>query len=538
MIILILFAFLSGIVTILSPCILPMLPIILSGSVGSKRKPYGIVLGFILSFTIFSLTLSTLVQILNIPVNTLRFIAIIFIIFFGLVMILPKLKEEFVKLVSRISGKRSTKKQGSGFIGGFFVGLSLGVIWTPCVGPIMASVITLAISQSVDAGSVLIILSYTLGTSIPMLIIIQGGRSIFKKVPNISKYFGVIMILVGLSLILGLDRKFQTFILDKFPTYGSGLTFFETTTPVNNALKDRNKNDSIISYENQPKNGRLGNYGTAPQFIIGGEWINSGPLTMEDLKGKVVIVDFWTYSCVNCIRTTPYLKSWYDAYESDGLVIIGIHAPEFVFERDLKNVTKATKEMNINWPVLLDNNFEMWNQYNNSYWPSKYFIDANGEIRYYHFGEGEYDTSRKVIEKLLKEAGNKPEVSAEKLKIKQKTSNTHEVYLGSIRGSQKSNPTLPGEWNITGDWKITGEYIENINNGELTLEFDARSINLVIETLDSGKIEVLVDDEIVDSFIPMENKMYNIVNLKKQEEHTLKLRVEGKLRLFAFTFGG
>lgn len=538
MIILIVFAFLSGIVTILSPCILPMLPIILSGSVGSKKKPYGIVLGFITSFTIFSLTLSTIVNMLKIPDDALRNIAILFIITFGLIMILPKLKEKYEKLVSRFFGKRSNKKQGNGFTGGVFVGLSLGLIWTPCVGPIMASIITLAITQTVDIASVLIIIAYTLGTSIPMLIIIQGGRKIFKRIPNISKYFGVIMVLVGLSLFFGLDRKFQTFILEKFPNYGSGLTFFETTSSVNEALKERNKNDSIISYENQPKNGKLGNYGFAPEFIIGGEWINSTPLTMNDLKGKVVIIDFWTYSCVNCIRTTPYLKSWYDAYKDDGLVIIGIHAPEFVFERDIKNVTKAANEMEIDWPILLDNNFEMWGLYNNSYWPSKYFIDANGEIRYYHFGEGGYDSSKKVIEKLLEESGNKPENSAEKLDITKKSSKTHEVYLGSIRGSQTYNPKLPGEWKLNGEWVINGEYIQSIDNSELILQFDARTINLVIENLGTGTIEVLVDDEIVNTFIPVQNKMYNIVNLKKSKEHTLKLRVEGKLRLFAFTFGG
>jgi len=453
-------------------------------------------------------------------------------------MLIPKFKSIFESIVAKIFKGKSRKKQGSGFIGGVLVGFSLGLIWTPCVGPIMASIIALAISQTVDFGSAIIVFSYTLGTSIPMFIIIQGGRSLFKRIPNISRYFGIVMILVGISISLGLDIKFQNYILKTFPKYGSGLTFFETTDAVQDELKKRKDSNSTISYENQPKNGRLGNFGPAPEFLTDREWINSNPLTMEDLKGKVVIVDFWTYSCVNCIRTTPYLKSWYNTYKDDGLVIIGIHAPEFVFERDIKNVTKAVEDMGIDWPVLLDNDFKMWNAYENSYWPSKYFIDATGEIRYYHFGEGEYDSSRKVIEKLLKEAGIKPEESAITLNINEKYSKTHEVYLGSIRGSQTVDIENLGDWKTSGNWKFNGEFIESVSESELLLKFDAKSVNLVIESVDSGEIEVLVDNKLVSSFTPQENKMYNIVNLEKSGEHTLTLRVEGKSRLFAFTFGG
>lgn len=538
MIILILFAFLSGIVTILSPCILPVLPIILSGSIGNKRKPYGIVIGFILSFTIFSLTLSTIVKLLNIPDAALRNIAILFIITFGLIMFFPKLKSIFQKSVAKISGKQNNKKQGSGFRGGIVVGLSLGLLWTPCVGPIMASIITLAVTQTVDFASVLIVLSYSLGTSIPMLIIIKGGRSIFKRIPNISKYFALVMILVGVTLALGLDIKFQSFILNKFPNYGAGLTTFENSDSVLIALDKRNSSNSVISLENQPTNGKLGNYGLAPDLLEGGEWINSTGLSLEDLKGKVVIVDFWTYSCVNCIRTIPYLKSWYESYEDDGLIIIGIHAPEFVFERDINNVTKAVNEMGITWPVVLDNSFKIWRAYNNSYWPSKYFIDANGVIRYYHFGEGGYDNSKKVIEKLLKEAGQKINGRADKLVISKTRSITPETYLGSQRGKASDILKEPGEWLLNGEWRFTREYIESENNAELEIKFDAKSINLVIETLDKGLIEVFVDDKFVTSINPEESRMYKIVDLEESGEHTLKLRVEGKLRLFAFTFGG
>lgn len=538
MIILILFAFISGIVTILSPCILPMLPIILSGGVGDKRKPYGVITGFILSFVIFSLTLSTIVKKLNLPPDGLRNISVIFIIFFGFVMLIPKLKEIFEKLVSVITRSRGNKKHSKGFKGGVLTGFSLGLIWTPCVGPIMASVISLAITQSVDIGSVFIILSYSIGTSIPMLLVILGGKSLLKKIPSVTRYFGIIMIVAGLSIAFGLDRKFQSSILQIFPNYGSGLTSIENIKPVQEALENRNKTDKVISIKNQPKNGKVGDYGMAPDFISDGEWLNSTGLTLHDLKGKVVIVDFWTYSCINCIRTIPYLKSWYETYKDDGLVIIGIHAPEFAFERSTENVSKAMKDLGVTWPVLLDNDYTMWQSYNNSYWPSKYFLDANGRIRYYHFGEGGYDSAEKVIKKLLKEAGKSTKKTAKKLDILKKRSNTPEIYLGSHRGSESQIPLKNGEWFLTGEWKKSGNYIEPENKGELELRFDAKSVNLVIEPNGKGKIEILIDGETQGVIEPEESRLYNIVNMKKSGEHTLRLKVEGKLRLFAFTFGG
>lgn len=245
MLVLTLFAFLSGIITILSPCILPVLPIILSGSVGGKRKPIGIVIGFIASFTLFTLTLSAIVQGLNISPDTLRFIAIGIIVTFGVVLLIPKLQYYFELLVSRFI-KVKQKEKRKGLLGGIFIGTSLGLIWTPCVGPIMASVITLAISQEVDGGAVAITLAYSFGTAIPMLAVMIGSRKLLNRFPKlvtnsgrVQRVFGIVMILIGISIGFGIDRKFQSFILTRFPNYGSSITSIEDREVIDDALQER-----------------------------------------------------------------------------------------------------------------------------------------------------------------------------------------------------------------------------------------------------------------------------------------------------------
>ncbi|MBN2619373.1 MAG: redoxin domain-containing protein, partial [Spirochaetales bacterium] len=440
MLIITFFAFLSGIITILSPCILPVLPIVLSGSIGGKSKPLGVITGFIGSFSLFTLVLSTIVQLFKIDSQILRIFALVVIIAFGLTLIIPVLKHYFEIGISKLV-KTNGKKQKKGFAGGIMLGASLGLIWTPCVGPIMASVISLAVSQQVDGGSVIIVLAYSIGTSIPLFGIMLGGQKMLTSLPwlknnseKVQRFFGVVMILVGISIGLGLDRQFQSSILNAFPNYGETITAIENNEIISEALNIRGKeksNDKSLNWDNPPKNARLGNWGEAPEIVTKGEWINTlAPLTMNDLKGKVVLLDFWTYSCVNCVRTIPYLSNLYSKYKDDGFTIIGVHSPEFTFERDLGNVKKAVEDLGIDWPVVLDNNFQQWRAYNNSYWPAHFFIDANGQIRYFHFGEGSYKESEEVVQKLLKEAGQKIKVHSEIDKVTWTKNITPETYLG------------------------------------------------------------------------------------------------------------
>ena len=607
MTVLLAFAFLSGVITILSPCILPVLPIVLSGSVGKgKARPFGVISGFIASFTAFTLALTAIVQALGVPADTLRYVAVVLIVLLGLFMVVPKLRNGYELLASRIvgrsrkerstaSGRSSGGVAAAGFWSGVPVGFSLGVVWTPCVGPIMASVISLALTQRVDGGAVFIALAYTIGTSLPMLAVMLGGRALLIRVPvlarntiRIQKGFGVLMILVGVAIGFGWDRQIQNTILKAFPGYGTGLTTLENAAPVRNALEAREfanssgrGNSQKVSFDNPPKNGTLGDYGPAPPIVAGGRWFNteglvpssgnptsggSPPLTMEDLKGKVVIVDFWTYSCVNCVRTIPYLKSWYDSYRDQGLVIIGVHTPEFEFEKSPANVGRAIRELGVDWPVVQDNNYAQWNAYSNRYWPAHYFIDARGRVRYFHFGEGEYNTSERVIRALLKEAGSSAAGGTVSKPPQPFTARTPETYLGYERehGFISAAAQVPGlvpdevadytpsrtpgngEWSLRGKWSVSRQYILPQPSGVLELGFYARDVFLVIEPEEpGGRIEVRVDGQPVGDtedvrqgvLNPGESRLYQLVGLDKAGEHLLHLDVEGKLRLFAFTFG-
>jgi cytochrome c biogenesis protein CcdA/thiol-disulfide isomerase/thioredoxin len=606
-IILLAFAFVSGVITILSPCILPVLPIVLSGGVGGGRaRPFGVLAGFVVSFTAFTLSLSAIVQALGIPVDALRVVAVVLIVLFGIVMLVPWLRDRFEMLTSRLASrgnragtasaaaKTGAKKGWAGFGGGILVGLSLGLIWTPCVGPIMASVISLALTQHVDGGSVFITLAYTLGTSIPMLGVMLGGRALLDKVPalkknaaGIQKGFGVLMIAMGVVIGLGWDRQFQAAVLRAFPRYGTGLTALEKAAPVQSALKTREPTAGkgtgtpgaagvFSAPETAPANGMLGDYGVAPDFLSNGTWFNtegispttgqtaqggSMPLTLQSLRGKVVVVDFWTYSCVNCVRTLPYLKAWYDAYRDKGLVIVGVHTPEFEFEKSTANVARAIRDLGVTWPVVQDNDYAQWMAYANQYWPAHYFIDAKGRVRYFHFGEGEYDVSEKVIQALLKEAGSsvsgivsKPAPALEAL--------TPETYLGYDRARGFASAVNPvadaaveyrpahtpanGEWSLSGKWTITPQYVIPSESGALQLGFNARKVFLVIEPESpGGSISVFIDDKPAGDtpdvragvLLPRESRMYQLVDLAAAGNHVLRLEVKGKVRLFAFTFG-
>ncbi|MBN2736376.1 MAG: sulfite exporter TauE/SafE family protein [Spirochaetales bacterium] len=317
MLVLIFFAFLAGIVTVLSPCILPVLPVVLSGSVGEgKSRPWGIITGFIISFSFFTLTLSTIVQWLGVSPDVLRWVAAVVVLIFGLIMVVPPLKMLFSQFVSRMLAKRKTsakKDARQGFGSGLTLGISLGLVWTPCVGPIMASVITLSLTANVDFGSVIITIAYSLGTAIPLFLIMQGGRGLLKRFPfftrhseKIQKIFGILMIVTAITLVTGLDRRFQSFVLDIFPGYGQGLTAIENNQAVQEELKNLGESDK----KNDGETDDL----SYDSLSLGGNWFNSPELDPEDLKGKVVLIDFWTYSCINCIRTLPYLKAWDEKY--------------------------------------------------------------------------------------------------------------------------------------------------------------------------------------------------------------------------------
>ncbi len=541
MLVLIVFSFVAGIVTILSPCILPILPIILSSSTDTtgKRRPFGVVVGFVLSFTFFTLFLSTIVRLSGIPAESLRFLSIFILIAFGLSLLVPAFQVFLESLFARLSRFAPNVQNRRGFGGGVIVGLSLGLLWTPCVGPILASVISLALSGTVTAQAVIITLAYSIGTAVPMFIIMQAGSRALQKVPGlvkntgkIQKAFGVLMILTAIGIFFNIDRKFQSFILDTFPQYGVGLTKLEDNEAVKKELAKVNENPMDETQIGKPMSDVVAKGPLAPEIIAGGQWLNSEPLRLSELRGKVVLVDFWTYSCINCQRTFPYLRDWWEKYKDDGLVIIGVHSPEFEFEKDVDNVREAAADFDLTYPIVQDNDFATWRAYSNRYWPAKYFIDKDGIIRGTHFGEGAYDESEKLIQKLLSETGSdiSQEIDNPEYEI---YSRTPEIYLGSKRYNGQNYI------NLEGDYIQSDEYLAFQKGAQLSLNFEAKNVYLVMNpTEESARVDVYLDGEFLKSVEVTSDSLYELVNLEAPGKHELKLEFpDGNIRLFAFTFG-
>ncbi len=575
MILLIAFAFLAGVITVLSPCILPILPIILTSSIGGvntgKSRPVGVVIGFVLSFTFFTLFLSTIVRLSGIPAETLRVVSVVVIASFGLSLLIPQFQVFVERLFSKLAGFVPRSQGKTGFSGGLLIGFSIGLLWTPCVGPILASVISLAITGTVTFDAFLITLAYSLGTAIPMFMIMLGGQNALRRVPwllsnlgRIQKLFGVLMILTAIGIFFNVDRRFQTFILNTFPQYGTGLTRFEDNELIRNQL-DKKAADEVKKEDmGKPMFDLVSPKGVkAPEITPGGVWFNSEPLTSAQLRGKVVLIDFWTYSCINCQRTLPYLRDWNNKYKDKGLVIIGVHAPEFEFEKSEKNVAQAIKDFNLTYPIVQDNDFATWRAYSNRYWPAKYFIDKEGYIRYSHFGEGAYDESEKVIQELLKEAGASDVTSEINNPTYQIQAKTPELYLGYGRIEHLASPeivkkdalgiyTSPSrlgnnEFSYSGNWNVMEEYANPQKGSMLTLNFDAKEVFLVMRTKGApAKVKVYLDNKIQDfgkdtinGVVTVDSdRLYKLINLSSPSRHILKLEFEdNNAELFAFTFG-
>lgn len=564
MLLLLFFAFFSGLITILTPCIWPILPIILSSSLGSAshKKPLGITLGIILSFALFTLAISTLVRTFHFDPNVLRIVAVVVIGILGLCLIVPALNNLIEGSVSRLSSLFGGERQrGSGFWSGFITGLSLGIVWSPCAGPILAAIATLAATSNISGQLILVTLFYILGVGIPLFLFAYGGQNLFNKTRFISKYteaiqkiFGVVMILTAIAIYTNYDTVIQTKILNLFPAYNNVLSNFGNNQEVKKQLDVLRGNSSVPSL------------GKAPDFTNGTKWLNpEQTVHLSDLKGKVILVDFWTYTCINCIRTLPHVTSWYDKYKDKGFVVVGVHTPEFEFEKNTDNVLNAIKQFNIHYPVVQDNNYGIWNDYSNQYWPAEYLIDGNGNIRHTHFGEGEYDTTEQLIIELLKEAGKQVQKST--TNMPDQTPHIQlspETYLGSKRmeflypndsagnGIQAFTLQNPQQntFSYGGTWNISDEQAVSVQDAKINYNFYANKVFLVITPKgQDDTIKVYLDGKIIssgqagadvkDGAVKLDNsRLYNLVDLHGNAgNHVLRLEFSNGISVFAFTFG-
>ena len=587
MFVLYIFAFVSGLITILAPCIWPLLPIIFSSSsTGGRSRPLGITLGIILSFGLLTLTISTLVSFIPFDPNVLRLFAVLVIGVMGAGLLIPsfgKIIEGYLSRVSSFAGSKASLND-KGFKGGLATGLALGIVWSPCAGPILATIASISATRQVSFEVILLTAIYMIGVGIPLFMFALASQTIINKSRFLSSYtgriqqgFGFVMIITAILIFTNFDKVLQAKLLDAIPTYSQFLYKLESNPSVQNELRRLKKKDSLQTQVKDLKpidvtdQSTLPKLGQAPEFVGIYKWLNSEkPLTMSELKGKVVLIDFWTYTCINCIRTLPFVTGWYEKYKDKGFVVVGVHTPEFEFEKKTDNVLGAIKQYKINYPVAQDNDYETWNAYRNLYWPAKYLIDKDGNIRYTHFGEGQYEETEMNIKKLVEELGQKTDEQVIQLEDKTPRSfQTPETYLGSSRidrfasnegivgGVQSftSNLNIPLHGvSYEGKWDVRPEYSSPFKGSSLVLRFYANKVHLVIVTKNpNDKVKVLLDGKVVndvnrgqdvlDGYVEFDedhpDDLYNLIDLKgKSGDHTLRLEFESDgVEVYAFTFG-
>jgi cytochrome c biogenesis protein CcdA/thiol-disulfide isomerase/thioredoxin len=542
MILLLVFAFLAGLFTVLSPCILPILPAILSaGTAQGRLRPLGIIIGLIASFTFFTLALTAIVQVTGISPNILRYGAIGLIFLFGLVMIFPRLSNLFAQITTPFANLGQVMTRPSnGFGGGVIFGLALGLLWTPCAGPILAAITTLVATHAINLLTVLMTLSYSIGAGVPMFLIAYGGSKIIQSsqflslhAERIRQFFGCLMVMVALVLTFHWDMLLEQKLSRFIPS-----VLVENNEKVQQQLKQL--------HGESPAVGGLSELGKAPELTGITGWINSPPLKMEELKGKVVLIDFWTYSCINCLRTLPYLEGWYAKYKDAGLVVIGVHTPEFAFEKDPNNVADAAKRLGVDYPIALDNDYKTWLAYRNNYWPAHYLIDKEGNIRMEHFGEGGYPETENGIRQLL---GLAP-IEMEEIE-KPSRPISPETYLGAARGHSYTIPLKVGEASsyaytaplgddevgLRGSWQVDQESIEARGDDcYLDLNFLAKQVYLVLSGSSKKPLEIYLDGNRAGEFYMDGDRKYDIVNTT-YKRHQLSLKIPSGVKAYAFTFG-
>lgn len=597
-------AFVAGLVTAISPCVLPVLPIIFAGSAtGSRSRPYAVIAGLIVSFTAFTLAATALLDALGLPNDLLRNIAIAVVLVMAVALVFPALST-YLERPFKALGRRRPSTDG----GGFVLGLSLGLLFTPCAGPIIAAVSLVAATQQFSFEAVLVTLVYALGVAavlLPVAIATQRGLSLPRlrhRAPYIRQALGVLMIGAAVVLVLDLDTRLAANV----PGYARSLQSLEESAVAEREIRElTGSREGVIDSEeteaaqslvegaveaeaaadppaatdgdeaeaDEPAPGpegegslelalaaSLDRYGPAPEFIGIEGWINSEPLTLADLRGKVVVIDFWTYSCINCIRTLPHLRSWHEKYADQGLVIVGVHTPEFAFERERSNVEESVQDFGLEYPVALDPEFGTWRAWGNRFWPAKYFIDKEGQVRFAHFGEGQYTESELVVRALLAEAGSTPTdgelVSRDIADLTPTRAQTPETYIGHLRienyaGSgleldTRASYELPaGEladdtWALGGAWSVEGERSIAGEDSSLEIRFLAEAAHLVLGPGDdqgAGTVDVLLDGEFVRTVTVDGFRLYALAEGVPYEYHDLELRFSPGVEVYAFTFG-
>lgn len=522
---LIILSYLGGVLTILSPCILPVLPFVFARS-GEPFRRSGLPLlcGMALTFAAVA-TLAAVGGGWVVQANQYgRWLAVALMAFFSLTLLMPHLAERLTRpLVSagdRLSQSAQTAGGPPSVKSSFLLGVATGLLWAPCAGPILGLVLTGAALHGASVGTTLLLLAYAAGAATSLAFALLIGGKLFTAMKRslgagewLRRGLGIAMLIGVVAIALGLDTGLLTNV-SSVATAGLEQKLLNTLSPVAPSDSSPSGATMSVSLKDVADSAlKLPVEGSLPDLSGAVTWLNSAPLTAAELKGKVVVIDFWTYSCINCLRSLPYVNAWAKKYHDQGLVVIGVHAPEFAFERDVDNVRKAVRDLGINYPVALDNDYAIWRGFNNQYWPAHYFIDAQGNIRYHHFGEGNYAQSERVIQQLLTEAGHKnvarDRVTAADAQGVQKAADDAEVsspetYLGYSRAQNFASagdevadkaqtyvaPVQPllNQWGLVGTWTAKAKQVVLEHApGRIVYRFHARDLHLVLGPGPDGK---------------------------------------------------
>jgi cytochrome c biogenesis protein CcdA/thiol-disulfide isomerase/thioredoxin len=583
-------SYLAGVLTIVSPCILPILPFVFSrAGQPFARSVLPMLVGMAATFAAVA-TLAAVGGSWAVHANEVgRFAAIALLAVFGLTLISSRaaavLTRPMVALGDRLSGTGASDNPSVG--GSLLLGAATGLLWAPCAGPVLGLVLTGAALQGANPQTSLLLAAYAAGAATSLALAVLAGGRVFAAMKHslgvghrIRQGLGAAVLAGVAAITLGLDTGLLT-RLSYASTAGIEQSLLDRVHENSEAASTGSTGPSMRLAANdarQSYRSSLPIEGTLPSLDGAVKWLNSEPLTAEQLRGKVVLIDFWTYSCINCIRTVPYVRAWAEKYKDQGLVVIGVHAPEFAFEKKIDNVKRAIQNFGITYPVAVDNDFKIWRAFGNSYWPAHYFIDAKGQIRHHHFGEGDYEESEQVIQELLVEAkgGQRTAVSfvapdAEGAEAAPDLARVRsgETYVGYQRATGFASPATTeadeardysvgrlrlNQWGLAGNWTVGAEQaVLNHAGGAISYRFRARDLHLVLGPGPDGKpvrFQVTIDGtapganrgadiDASGNGTVSETRLYQLVRQEGDvHERTFEVRfLDAGVAAYVFTFG-
>jgi len=566
---LVIIGLLGGLITGISPCILPVLPVIfLTGGAQSARfdgeaapasraRPYLVIAGLVLSFSLVTLAGSLLLGLLNLPQDVIRWAGIVVLILLGIGLLIPRFEQLLEKPFQWVP-RKEVRNGGNGF----GVGLALGAVFVPCAGPVLAAIIVAGSTGRIDFGTVLLTLSFALGVAIPLLVFALAGRGLIERIRafrsrerGLRIAAGIAMIALAVGLAFNLPQMLQRLLPDYTAQLQDGLAEQQgDALDLGGLVTDENRELANCT------NGAtvLEKCGPAPAIRGIEEWMNTAdgaPVDLASLRGKVVLIDFWAYSCINCQRSIPHVVAWDEAYREAGLQVIGIHSPEYAFEKDPDNVRAGIRDFGIDYPVALDNTLSTWTAYRNRYWPAHYLIDAEGVVRHISFGEGNYAATEKMIRELLSDADpavSLPAATEVADDTPEVGSTTRETFLGSskdvnygggdayragTRDYAYPSAQPQDSFALDGEWTVETQYATpaGADAGGIRLRYRASEVRIVLAG--TGEIRVR-DDSGATRTIEVDGtpRSYRLLE-GASGEGTLTLEVSPGVQVYSFTFG-